>query len=202
MAQMMFKDRAVNRLSADVAVAATTIYVEDASDFGDLDTPFLVMVDGDNEDAEIMMVTAVNTVTKALTVERDMLGTTDVAHKDKALVREVGVKGYITADIANVSAAETLRYRIPQCVVVAASTVLGGAITVADATVTLKKGSTAMTGGVITIANSGSGAGDIDTCTPTAGNEFNGSTDYLAIVAGGESTDAQTAGVVVEYLTV
>ena len=52
-----------------------------------------------------------------------------------------------------------------------------------DAVLTSKIGSTAITGGVITIANSGPAAGDIDVATPTAanvvavGNQINIATD-------------------------
>jgi hypothetical protein len=57
-------------------------------------------------------------------------------------------------------------------------TVLQGAITGADSVVTPKIGSTAMTGGAVTVANAASAAGDIDLSYPTAAN----------LVAGGVST--------------
>lgn len=58
------------------------------------------------------------------------------------------------------------------------STVLNGAIATADAVLTLKIAGTAVTGGTITVAFSGSAAGDIDTCEPTAARTF---TDAQAI---------------------
>ena len=52
------------------------------------------------------------------------------------------------------------------------SSALNGAITTADEVLTLKIAGTAVTGGTITITQSGSAAGDVDTCTPTALNRF------------------------------
>ena len=49
---------------------------------------------------------------------------------------------------------------------------INGAISGADAVLTLKIAGTAVTGGTITVANSGSAAGDIDSCTPSAANTF------------------------------
>ena len=51
--------------------------------------------------------------------------------------------------------------------------ILGGAITVGDATVTVAINGTTVTGGTITIANSGSAAGDFDSAVPTALNFVN-----------------------------
>lgn len=58
------------------------------------------------------------------------------------------------------------------------STVLNGAIATANDAITLKIAGTAVTGGTITVAFSGSAAGDIDTCEPTAARTF---TDAQAI---------------------
>lgn len=58
------------------------------------------------------------------------------------------------------------------------STVLNGAIATANAILTPKIAGTAVTGGAITVAFSGSAAGDIDTAEPTAAREF---TDAQAI---------------------
>ncbi len=51
--------------------------------------------------------------------------------------------------------------------------VLGGAITTADATVTGSIGGTAITGGALTITASGSAAGDVDVAVPTGANFVN-----------------------------
>lgn len=50
--------------------------------------------------------------------------------------------------------------------------VINGAIGTADADLTLKIGGTAVTGGVITVATAGSGAGIVDSCTPSGNNTF------------------------------
>lgn len=56
-------------------------------------------------------------------------------------------------------------------------TALQGAITTADAGLTVKNAAgVAMTGGTITITQSGSAAGDIDSCTPSANNTFSAGT--------------------------
>jgi hypothetical protein len=51
--------------------------------------------------------------------------------------------------------------------------VLGGVITAADATVTASIAGTAITGGALTITQSGSAAGDVDSAVPTAANIVN-----------------------------
>lgn len=51
--------------------------------------------------------------------------------------------------------------------------ILGGAITTADATVTTAINGTTVTGGTITITASGAAAGDRDEATPTAANDVN-----------------------------
>lgn len=60
--------------------------------------------------------------------------------------------------------------------------VIDGAIGGADTILTCKVGNTAMTNGTITIAFSGSAAGDIDSCTPTALNTFT-SAQYLRVTS-------------------
>ena len=50
-----------------------------------------------------------------------------------------------------------------------------------------------MTGGTITIAHSGSAAGDIDTCEPTAANNVSEEDDYIAIATDGASTGTHSA---------
>lgn len=57
--------------------------------------------------------------------------------------------------------------------IVKLGTVLHGAIGTADSVVTVKINGTAVTGGAITVANSGSAAKDVDTAVPTALNVVN-----------------------------
>ena len=68
------------------------------------------------------------------------------------------------------------------------TTALGGAIGTADAVLTPKISGTAVTGGVVTITQSGSAAGDVDSATPTGANEFT-STDNIEIETNGASTN-------------
>ncbi len=70
--------------------------------------------------------------------------------------------------------------------------VIDGAIGTADTVLTFKVNTTAMTNGTLTIAYSGSAAGDMDSCTPTALNVFT-ATDYLRVtsdVAGSGTVNA------------
>lgn len=65
---------------------------------------------------------------------------------------------------------------------------LGGAIGTADADLTLKIGGTAVTGGVITVTQSGSAAGDVDSVVPTGANTFTAS-DSIEVETDGASTN-------------
>ena len=73
---------------------------------------------------------------------------------------------------------------------------IDGAIATADADLTAKIGGTAVTGGLITVATSGSAAGDVDTATPTALNSFT-STQAIEIETDGASTN--TIGVAITF---
>jgi hypothetical protein len=75
--------------------------------------------------------------------------------------------------------------------------VLEGAITVADATVTCKIGTTAITGGALTIATAGSAAGIVDQVEPTAANTVAVGSFLEADSDGGSTT---SAGLVVTFL--
>ena len=64
--------------------------------------------------------------------------------------------------------------------------VIDQAIALADTTLTAKIGGVAVTNGVITIAYSGSAAGDVDSCTPTAANSVSAGT-AIEFVSGGQT---------------
>lgn len=66
--------------------------------------------------------------------------------------------------------------------------VLHGAITVADANVTVEIGGTAVTGAALVIATAGSAAGTVDSATPTALNTFTESQPIEVITDGGSTT--------------
>jgi len=75
--------------------------------------------------------------------------------------------------IADVSTAGQIFVPIPtgfDGTVVEVRTALNGAIGTADVDLTLKVGGTAMTNGVVTIAFTGSAAGDVDSAFPSGAN--------------------------------
>lgn len=95
---------------------------------------------------------------------------------------------YITVEIPDISTGGQ-RYVVPgfRGKIVKIHSVINGAITNAAATLTTKIESTAVTGGAITIAVSGSGAGVKDSATPTANNTF-GVDDAIEVETNGGST--------------
>ena len=79
---------------------------------------------------------------------------------------------FITSTIADVSTASSTFVPVPDGGrVVKIITALQGAIGTANAAITFEIGGTAITGGGITVTQSGSAAGDVDTAEPTAANE-------------------------------
>lgn len=105
---------------------------------------------------------------------------------------------FITAQIADVSAPGQI-YVVPgfRGKIIRAYTALNSAITGADAGLTLKIGGTAVTGGTITITQSGSASGDVDSCTPTAANSFT-STQAVEIETDGASSTTAIVTVTLE----
>jgi hypothetical protein len=95
---------------------------------------------------------------------------------------------FLTGTIDDVSTAFTSRIAVPDGGrVIKIITVLGGTISGANAGITAKVGTTAMTGGTITVAYSGSAAGDVDTCEPTGANNVE-QDGYIGIATDGAST--------------
>lgn len=80
---------------------------------------------------------------------------------------------FITCDITDISTADQI-YVVPgfRGKIKKIWSVLNDAIGSANATLTAKIGGTAVTGGAITVAFSGSASGDVDSCTPTALHTF------------------------------
>ena len=76
-------------------------------------------------------------------------------------------------------------------------TVLHGAITVSDETCTLEIGGTLVTGSTITVANSGSAAGTVDTAAPTAANTV-AAGGAIEVITAGASTGAAKATYTIE----
>ena len=79
---------------------------------------------------------------------------------------------FITSTIADISTASSTFVPVPDGGrVVKIITALQGAIGTANAAITFEIGGTAITCGGITVTQSGSAAGDVDTAEPTAANE-------------------------------
>lgn len=105
---------------------------------------------------------------------------------------------FITAYLADVSTAGQI-YVAPgfNGRIVNATSALNAAIGTADAVLTLKIGGTAVTGGTITITQSGSAAGDVDSCVPSALNSFT-STQAIEIETNGASTNTVAVQITLE----
>lgn len=98
-------------------------------------------------------------------------------------------KAYLTAEIPDVSTSDTVYVYVPFAgTLTLVGTVLENAITVADSTVTIRNngGSSA---GTITIAYTGSAAGDVDSLSPASNNTFTAG-QRLSIETDGASTTA------------
>lgn len=107
----------------------------------------------------------------------------------------------ITRTMTDVSAAETVYFPIPVAgTIERIDTVLGGAITAANAVLTtniLAAGvgaPAAVTGGGITVAFTGSGAGVTDSATPSAANTV-AAGDSVSVVSDGGSSTTATLGI-------
>lgn len=93
--------------------------------------------------------------------------------------------------IADVSTAGQIYVPVPDDAegdIVEIRSAINGAIGTADATLTAKIGGTAVTGGTITITQSGSAAGDTDVCRPTAARTVSAG-DAVEIETDGASTN-------------
>jgi len=99
----------------------------------------------------------------------------------------------ITGTIADISAAASSWVVSPYAGdIVAIYTVINGTVTDADAAITFEIGGSAVTGGAITIAYSGSVAGTVDSSTPTAANTV-AAGGAIEVITDGGSTGAALA---------
>jgi hypothetical protein len=99
---------------------------------------------------------------------------------------------FVTAEIEDVSTASSTFVAIPDGGrVIKIITALQGAISGGDAAVSFEIGGTAITGGGITVANSGSAAGDVDTAEPTAANRVEEDGTIEMITDGGSTGTAK-----------
>jgi len=82
-------------------------------------------------------------------------------------------KVYLTASIQDISTAGQIYVVSPVAGTISKIySVINGAIATANSILTPKIAGTAITGGAITVAFSGSAAGDVDSSTPSAANEI------------------------------
>ncbi len=98
---------------------------------------------------------------------------------------------FVYGEIADISTASSTFVTVPDGgKIIKIYTALQGAISSANAAITFELGGTAVTGGAITVAHSGSAAGTIDSSTPTAANELlEGET--IEMITDGASSGAQ-----------
>lgn len=108
-------------------------------------------------------------------------------------------KFHIQLRITDISTASFVLVPLPvACTLTRVTTALEGAIATADATITLTNSTGPATIGTITVANSGSAEGDLDSLTPSSNNTFTAST-YLKIATNGASTNTVGLNVFLEF---
>lgn len=108
----------------------------------------------------------------------------------------VGLHEHLTVDVTDLSG--TAVYGVPCPVAGTVTKVwsrLKAPLSSGDATLTSKIGSTGITNGVITITQSGSAIGDVDSATPSAANTV-AVGDSLSVTVGGSNASAVGATVV------
>ena len=96
---------------------------------------------------------------------------------------------FLHAEIADISTASSTFVPVPDSgKIIKIISSLQGAISGGNAGISFEIGGTAVTGGGITVAHSGSAAGDVDTAEPTAANEVQEDGTIEMITDGGSST--------------
>jgi len=96
---------------------------------------------------------------------------------------------FLTAKITDISTAGSTFVAVPDGGrIVKIISTIKNAITTADAALSFEIGGTAVTNGGITITQSGSAAGDVDTASPTAANRVEEDGTIEMISDGGSST--------------
>ena len=102
---------------------------------------------------------------------------------------------FLHAEIADVSTASSTFVPVPDSgKIIKIITSLQGAISGSNAAISFEIGGTAVTGGGITVAHSGSAAGDIDTAEPTAANQVE-EDGTIEMITDGGSTGAKKLNV-------
>ena len=102
---------------------------------------------------------------------------------------------FLHAEIADISTASSTFVPVPDSgKIIKIITSLQGAISGGNAGISFEIGGTAVTGGGITVAHSGSAAGDIDTAEPTAANDVQ-EDGTIEMITDGGSTGAKKLNV-------
>ena len=102
---------------------------------------------------------------------------------------------FLHAEIADISTASSTFVPVPDSgKIIKIITSLQGAISGANAAISFEIGGTAVTGGGITVAHSGSAAGDVDTAEPTAANQVE-EDGTIEMITDGGSTGAKKLNV-------
>lgn len=97
---------------------------------------------------------------------------------------------FLTAKVTDISTAGSTFVAVPDGGnIVKIITTIKNAITTADAAITFEIGNTAVTNGAITVTQSGSAAGDVDTSVPTAANRVE-EDGTIEIISDGASATA------------
>lgn len=97
---------------------------------------------------------------------------------------------FVTAEIEDISTASSTFVGIPDGGrVIKIITALQGAIGTANGGISFEIGGTAITGGGITVTQSGSAAGDVDTAEPTAANRVE-EDGTIEMITNGASSNA------------
>ena len=100
---------------------------------------------------------------------------------------------FITAEIEDISTASSTFVAVPDGgKIIKIITALQGAISGGNAAISFEIGGTAVTGGAITVAHSGSAAGTVDSAEPTAANSVEEG-DVIEIITDGASTNTVAA---------
>lgn len=100
---------------------------------------------------------------------------------------------HLTVDMTDISSAGSVWVVSPYAATIEKLySVISGAITIADAAITMEIAGVAVTGGALTIAFTGSAAGTVDSTTPTAANTVTAA-QAIEIITDGGSTDVSRA---------
>lgn len=109
-----------------------------------------------------------------------------------------GLRVFVPLRVATLVGTGVYRVQSPvRGKIVQINSIIEGVLTTGDATLTGKIGGTAITGGVITITQSGSAAGDKDYANPTAANDVVVG-DEISLTVGGTNATATVANCLIE----